>query len=124
MHLANDSSSASWVRVCWAVSGCPRLPLGSRWLQALLAESNREGSLLLTLTTWRFGICPLLSGPGKLGTPWERMHWEKATSPFCAVVVVAVVEEVTLATLGEPLPQPTASSEDAATATTNVRMSG
>jgi hypothetical protein len=22
------------------------------------------------------GICPLLSGSGKLGTPWERMHRE------------------------------------------------
>ena len=42
-------------------------------------------------------------GSGKFGMPLERMHWEKASSPFCVVVVVAaVVEEATLATPGEP----------------------
>jgi hypothetical protein len=52
------------------------------------------------------------------------MQREKATSPFCLVDVAAVVEEATLATLGEPPAQPAASSEDAATATTEARMSG
>jgi hypothetical protein len=57
--------------------------------------------------------------------PLERMHWEKATSPFCVVGVVAAgVEDATLATPGEPPPpQPAASSENAATATTAVKMS-
>jgi hypothetical protein len=53
------------------------------------------------------------------------MQREKATNPFCVVVVAAFVEEATLATPGEPPPlQPAANSEDAATATTEVRMSG
>jgi hypothetical protein len=56
------------------------------------------------------------------------MQREKASSPFplCVVVVAAAVEEATLATPpGEPpLPQPAANSDNAATAMTEVRMSG
>jgi hypothetical protein len=52
-----------------------------------------------------------------------------AVAPFCVVVaaavVEAVVEEATLATPGEPpLPQPAASSEHAASAKTEARISG
>jgi len=54
------------------------------------------------------------------------MHWEKASRPFCVVVVVAAgVEDATLAIPGEPLPpQPAASSENATTATTALKRSG
>src|SRR5579864_3486179 len=70
-------------------------------------------------------------GSGKFGTPFRRMHWEKASKPlsvaaFCVVVVAAVVEAATLATPGEPLPppQPAASNENEATVTTDATMSG
>jgi hypothetical protein len=54
------------------------------------------------------------------------MQREKASNPFCGVVVVVtVVEEATLATPAEPPPpQPAARSENAATARTEARMSG
>jgi len=56
------------------------------------------------------------------------MQREKATATaasFCVVGVVAVVEEARFATPGEPpLPQPAASSENATTATTELRMMG
>jgi hypothetical protein len=54
------------------------------------------------------------------------MQLEKASRPLWAVVVVAVVVEATLATLGEllPPPQPAASSDSAATGTAETRMSG
>jgi hypothetical protein len=55
----------------------------------------------------------------------QRENGTKASAPFCVVVVAAVVEEATLATPGEPPPpQPAARNENAATATTELRMSG
>src|SRR6476660_1222631 len=65
-------------------------------------------------------------GSGKFGMPLERMHWEKASSPFCVgVVVAAVVDVATFATRGEaPPPHPAASSENAATTRTELRRSG
>src|SRR5262249_9196614 len=67
-------------------------------------------------------------GSGKLCTPLERMHWENASRPFCVVadvVVAAVVDDATFATLGErPPPQPAARSENATTVTAALRMSG
>src|SRR5579864_565685 len=101
MHLANDSPSAIRVRCCWAVSGGARLPFGSRWLHAVWASLNLLGLAFDTATTWGFGIPPLLSGSGKLGTPWDRMHPAKPTNPF-GVVVAEVVNEATFATPGEP----------------------
>jgi hypothetical protein len=45
--------------------------------------------------------------------------------PVCVVVVAVLVEEATFATPGElPPPQPDVSREDAATATTEARVSG
>jgi hypothetical protein len=54
------------------------------------------------------------------------MQLEKASRPFCVVVLVAVVVlEATLATPEEtPPPQPAASRENAATATLEATMSG
>jgi hypothetical protein len=43
--------------------------------------------------TGRQRSTPLLSGSGKFGTSWERMHREKASSPFCCA---AAAEEVLL----------------------------
>jgi hypothetical protein len=64
---------------------------------------------------------PVLSGPGKLRTPCDRMQSVKATRPLACVVVV---EAETFATPGEalPPPQPDASSESAPAATTELRM--
>ena len=38
-----------------------------------------EAGLRAASSTWLFGHTPPLSGSGKLGTPWERMQWEKAS---------------------------------------------
>jgi len=56
---------------------------GSRSPQALVAAWYWE---LLTPSCCAVSleIDPLLSGSGKLGTPWERMHWENASGPFDA----------------------------------------
>jgi hypothetical protein len=56
----------------------PRLTpplLGSRCAQAVWAVWYRE-SLTPNCCAVPFGIVPLLSGSGKLGTPWERMQAE------------------------------------------------
>jgi hypothetical protein len=84
------------------------------------------------LTTACLGIPPLLVGSGKFGRPCERIQAANATSPGACVLplaegltVVVVVEEATFATPGElPPPHPAASSDNAATATTEARMSG
>jgi hypothetical protein len=53
------------------------------------------------------------------------MQLANPASPFCDVVVVAVVELPTLATPAEGLPpQPAASSENAATATMHATYAG
>jgi hypothetical protein len=69
---------------------------------------------------------PIGGGSGNLGTPWERMQRVKATAVFCGVVAAGLVDEVMLATPGEPPPppQPAASSDNAAAATTEGRISG
>src|SRR5262249_10110690 len=118
---------ASWVRACWAVSSGPLPPFGSRCSQALSAAGNR-GLLAASWCTVSLRLRPpTRCGSGKLGTPWERMQREKATScgvAFCVVVVAARREEGRLATLQEPpLAQPAASSENEATATIEVRIS-
>ena len=73
MHWANFTSSVSCCR-CWAWVG---VWYGHRLLAGSLGRTEPgvadpdllpRGSLL--------GICPLLSGSGKSGTPWERTHWE------------------------------------------------
>ena len=89
-------------------------------------SSPSDRSLDLSKTPWLFGS-------GHPVMPWERMQRAKANAeasvPFCVVVVApvvaAVVEEATLATPAEPPPpQPAASSANAATRTTEARMSG
>jgi hypothetical protein len=54
------------------------------------------------------------------------MQLAKATGPFRVVVVTAAVEEARLATPAAepPPPQPAASMANAATATTELRISG
>jgi hypothetical protein len=47
------------------------------------------------------GICPLLSGSGKLDTPWERMQLEKRTSSCCVRAPIGWPELDPLGELGE-----------------------
>jgi hypothetical protein len=52
---------------------------GRRCWQALSA--TRNWGLLASGITLSLGIDPLLSGSGKLDTPWERMHRAKTSAP-------------------------------------------
>ena len=74
MHRANFRSSVSCCR-CWAWDGAW---YGHRRWQARWAVWSRE-LLTPSCSMSSLGICPLLSGSGKFGMPWERMHREKAT---------------------------------------------
>ncbi|MGH2881445.1 MAG: hypothetical protein ACRDPA_01860, partial [Solirubrobacteraceae bacterium] len=49
---------------------------------------------------------PLLFGSGKSDTPWERMHWEKASAPLACAAAAAVLDLVE----EPPPPQPPMSS--------------
>src|SRR4029077_1106450 len=63
------------VMICgtWAWDGW-RSGAQARW-----AAWNRE-VLTPTCCGVTLGTPPRLAGSGKSGTPWERMHWEKATA--------------------------------------------
>jgi hypothetical protein len=77
---------------------------------------------------------PREAGSGKFKTPCERMHLAYSTSPLPAdeppvadaatPAVVVVVLRFATPVLGEPPPQLAASSENAATAMREARISG
>src|SRR6266705_1090992 len=76
------------LRICgiMAVGNVSLAPTGSRCWQALRVALNWE---LLTpyCCSWtgpNFMLDWLLDGSGQVGTPCERMQWEKATSFECA----------------------------------------
>src|SRR6476660_8904792 len=93
MHGENLSASA--VTYCtWAGVG-PLPPFGSRCRQALCAARNRELSTPSCCSP-TFGIAPPRPGSGKLGTPPERMQWEKASA--CA----DALDGELLCVVGEP----------------------
>jgi hypothetical protein len=72
------------------ISGAP-VP-GTRCRHA--PEATRNCGLLARGITLFFGTFPLLSGSGKLDTPWERMQREKASAPVaCADPAEALVKE-------------------------------
>jgi hypothetical protein len=56
--------------------------------------ATRNWGLLASGITSFLGICPLLLGSGKVGTPWERMQSENASAPFACADAVEVVEEL------------------------------
>src|SRR6266705_303345 len=83
----------SFVQVCAARVNCLELvsipegmerltcPAGFRFAQAYVAALARDSPTLRNArTAASLGICPLLSGSGKSGTPWERTHRAKATA--------------------------------------------
>src|SRR5215472_16992890 len=76
MHPLNRRMPVSSCCVS-AAESWPLSPAGSRCRQALSAAWYRE---LLTPSCWALGNFPLPDGSGKFGTPFERMHREKATS--------------------------------------------
>lgn len=73
------AKSSRWPSVCWV----GWTPLGSSCRQAFSAACNCElvtpSSCGATLGK-PLGISLLLLGSGNLGTPWERMHCEKASA--------------------------------------------
>jgi hypothetical protein len=96
---------------------------GSRYAQARWAVSYWD-LLTPSCCAVSFGIDPLLSGSGKLVTPSERMHWEKASGPFDAELLgkddPPAEDDPTVATPGPdgPCEQPPAAIAAAASAVT------
>src|SRR5581483_5861460 len=101
MHAAALTLCASHCAAgCSTVPGPGRLPPMYFWHLAVAAfTAGDEG--LSPLPAWKTNPPPG-AGSGKLGTPWERMHWEylSASAWSCAgvcgaprpdVLVVAVV---------------------------------
>src|ERR1700757_74075 len=90
MQAANRTMplSAACTSARVAVGG---LVSGSRCWQADWA--TRNWGLPASGTTLSFGIVPLVSGSGKLDTPWERMQRENASAPLCCADAAEVVEE-------------------------------
>src|SRR6266702_123967 len=75
MHREKFSMPLHSCRTSAGVGPLP--PFGSRCWQVWVAAWYWE---LLPATWFRVVLLnPLLLGSGKLGTPWERMHWAKAS---------------------------------------------
>jgi len=81
-------SSAAWTSAWVDLGG---FVFGSTCWQAVWA--TRNWGLLARGTTSFLGISPLLLGSGKLDTPWERMHSEKASAALAFADPAEVVEE-------------------------------
>src|ERR1700733_15297967 len=67
MHCANLSAARCWLAVMWSGAPC----LGPYLAHAFWADWN-AGDCAEPIGMLTMPRCP---GSGKVGTPWERMHW-------------------------------------------------